>query len=112
MPIVDGVSSTEMIRSFEKKHSQDRLSSRALGNGRVPIFAVSASLVERERQKYINTGFDGWVLKPIDFKRLHTLLAGIVEDDTRKACLYHAGEWECGGWFQRRGVFVQSPSES
>lgn len=109
MPIVDGAASTEMIRSFEKKHSQNRLSSRALGNGRVPIFAVSASLVERERQKYINAGFDGWILKPIDFKRLSTLLAGIVEDDTRQACLYRAGQWERGGWFQRRALFVGNP---
>jgi len=102
MPIVDGLSSTKMIRSFEKIHADSNLSPRAAGNGRVPIFAVSASLVERERQNYINAGFDGWILKPIDFKRLNILLSGIVEDDTRNACLYQPGEWEHGGWFQRR----------
>jgi CheY-like chemotaxis protein len=101
MPIVDGLTSTKMIRSYEKSHPDCRLSPRATANGRVPIFAVSASLVERERQTYINAGFDGWILKPIDFKRLNVLLLGIVEDDTRKSCLYHPGGWEKGGWFHR-----------
>jgi CheY-like chemotaxis protein len=58
------------------------------------VFAVSASLVERDRQAYINAGFDGWILKPIYFKRLSTLLGGIVDDAARKSCLYHPGEWE------------------
>ena len=102
MPIVDGLTSTKMIRSYEKSHSQFDLSPRAAHNGRVPIFAVSASLVERERQTYINAGFDGWVLKPIDFQRLNTLLAGIVEDETRNSCLYQPGDWERGGWFGKR----------
>ncbi|KAG0651252.1 Cyanobacterial phytochrome B [Hyphodiscus hymeniophilus] len=102
MPIVDGLTSTKMIRSYEKTRSQSCLSSRAAANGRVPIFAVSASLVERERQTYINAGFDGWILKPIDFKRLNTLLAGIVEEKTRNSCLYEPGEWERGGWFSKR----------
>ncbi|EDN98653.1 hypothetical protein SS1G_13512 [Sclerotinia sclerotiorum 1980 UF-70] len=99
MPIVDGLTSTKMIRSFEKIHLD--LSPRAKLNGRVPIFAVSASLVERERQTYIDAGFDGWVLKPIDFKRLNVLLEGIVNSKVRESCLYQPGEWECGGWFHK-----------
>ncbi|PVH84203.1 putative cyanobacterial phytochrome B [Cadophora sp. DSE1049] len=102
MPIVDGLTSTKMIRSYEKCHPDSKLSTRAMSNGRVPIFAVSASLVERERQTYINAGFDGWILKPIDFKRLNTLLEGIVNDTTRNSCLYKPGEWERGGWFHKR----------
>ena len=102
MPIVDGLTSTKMIRSFEKTHAGSKLSLRASINGRVPIFAVSASLVERERQTYIDAGFDGWILKPIDFKRLTTLLSGIVNEGARKDCLYQQGEWERGGWFQPR----------
>lgn len=102
MPIVDGLTSTKMIRSYEKSHMQSSLSPRAKVNGRVPIFAVSASLVERERHTYINAGFDGWILKPIDFKRLNTLLTGIVEEETRHMCLYQPGHWERGGWFDRQ----------
>ena len=101
MPIVDGLTATKMIRSFEKSSTSRHLSKRAALNGRVPIFAVSASLVEKERQKYIDAGFDGWILKPIDFKRLSVLLCGIVETKTREDCLYQPGEWERGGWFSK-----------
>jgi len=110
MPIVDGLTSTKVIRSYEKIESRLRLSRRAAMNGRVPIIAVSASLVERERQTYINAGLDGWILKPIDFKRLNTLLAGIVDDDVRNSCLYEPGKWERGGWFSKRQPSV--PSEA
>ena len=99
MPIVDGFSSTKMIRSFEKTKSGACLSPRAINNGRIPIFAVSASLVEREREKYIESGFDGWILKPVDFKRVNLLLRGIVEEETRASCVYEPGKWEQGGWF-------------
>ncbi len=114
MPIVDGLTSTKMIRSFEKSHTNNYLSKRAALNGRVPVFAVSASLVEKERQKYIDAGFDGWILKPIDFKRLSVLLSGIVEEATRESCLYQPGGWERGGWFckQQPDVFSSSTKPS
>lgn len=99
MPIVDGLTSTKMIRSYEKSNPSSSLSTRAAINGRVPIFAVSASLVEKERQIYIDAGFDGWILKPVDFKRLSILLSGIVEESTRAEALYQPGAWEKGGWF-------------
>ena len=102
MPIVDGFSSTKMIRSYEKTHGRSCLSSRAGCNGRIPIFAVSASLVEKEHDKYVQTGFDGWILKPVDFKRVDLLLKGIVDKESRNECLYEPGKWERGGWFSRR----------
>ncbi|MCJ1337984.1 Light-sensor Protein kinase [Bachmanniomyces sp. S44760] len=102
MPIVDGLTSTKMIRSYEKSHPDEILSQRAAVNGRVPIFAVSASLVERNCQLYIDGGFDGWILKPIDFKRLAELLCGIVDEQSRKRNLYKTGNWEQGGWFAQR----------
>lgn len=99
MPIVDGLTSTKMIRSFEKSHPTQVLSTRASLNGRVPIIAVSASLEERERQHYIDAGFDGWILKPIAFGRLTEIMKGIVDADTRKRNLYQPGRWESGGLF-------------
>lgn len=99
MPIVDGFTSTRMIRSFERTHSMSCLSSRAQLNGRIPVFAVSASLVEAEREKYIENGFDGWILKPVDFKRVGLMLDGIVNEESRNSCLYEPGNWERGGWF-------------
>jgi len=102
MPIVDGFSSTKMIRSFEKTQSGASLSSRAAPNGRIPVFAVSASLEEKHKDKYIATGFDGWILKPVDFKRVDQLLKGIVDGEVRDQCLYQPGQWEQGGWFEKR----------
>ncbi|KAJ5715572.1 CheY-like superfamily [Penicillium malachiteum] len=99
MPIADGYTATQMIREFESKAGTDSLSQKAKPNSRVPIFAVSASLLESERQKYIDTGFDGWVMKPIIFTRLNELLSGIVDVDARKKATYNPGEWENGGWF-------------
>ncbi|RDA90415.1 hypothetical protein CP533_1046 [Ophiocordyceps camponoti-saundersi (nom. inval.)] len=99
MPIVDGLASTKMIRSIEGTTEHKGYSALASLNGRVPIFAVSASLVEREKQTYIDAGFDGWILKPIDFKRLNTLLQGISDGQVRSTCLYVEGQWERGGWF-------------
>lgn len=102
MPIVDGFTSTKMIRSFEKTQSTACLSPRAALNGRIPIFAVSASLTENQMEKYVDLGFDGWILKPVDFKRVDQLLKGIVDDAERNSCIYQAGKWEQGGWFRLR----------
>ncbi|KPM42852.1 hypothetical protein AK830_g3674 [Neonectria ditissima] len=104
MPIVDGLTSTKLIRATETAPEHAGHSILAASNGRIPIFAVSASLIERERQTYVDAGFDGWILKPIDFKRLSTLLAGITEEEVRNSCLYEPGEWERGGWFNSRAL--------
>ncbi|KAH6224661.1 hypothetical protein HBI53_059930 [Parastagonospora nodorum] len=98
MPIVDGLTSTKMIRSYEKTHT-DIYSRRAALCGRVPIIAVSASLIERDRQQYIDAGFDAWILKPIPFDRLNKLMGAIVDVKSREECLYKPGQWERGGWF-------------
>lgn len=105
-----------MIRSFEKSHPTKLLSTRASLNGRVPIIAVSASLVEKERQQYMDAGFDGWILKPISFGRLTEIMKGIVDKETRRENLYQPGKWESGGWFEetQKDVFAAdtAPSES
>ncbi|KAJ0109897.1 hypothetical protein J7T55_004447 [Diaporthe amygdali] len=109
MPLMDGLTSTKTIRAIEHSGEHDRLSAISSNHGRIPIFAVSASLLERERETYTTAGFDGWILKPIDFKRLETLLFGIIDDKTRNDALYVAGQWERGGWFRRR---LELPSEN
>ncbi|KAK8143649.1 Light-sensor Protein kinase [Beauveria asiatica] len=102
MPIVDGLTSTKMIRSMERESQIKGHSDVAKRNGRVPIIAVSASLVEGQRQTYIDAGFDAWILKPIDFKRLSVLMGGIHNDLARNASVYMPGQWEAGGWFAAR----------
>lgn len=99
MPIADGLESTKMIREIEASPEHAGHSEFAQANGRIPIFAVSASLEESKKDDYVNAGFDGWILKPIDFSRLSILLAGIQDQETRRSNLYSPGEWEKGGWF-------------
>lgn len=101
MPIVDGLTSTKMIRSFEKSHPSGILSEYASANGRVPVIAVSASLIEKERQVYIDGGFDGWILKPISFPRLSEIMEAIMDQQVRQENLYQPGSWERGGWFHK-----------
>lgn len=105
---MDGLTATKTIREIEHSGEHHQLSSVASNHGRIPIFAVSASLLERERQTYMTAGFDAWILKPIDFKRLETLLFGIIDDQTRNDAVYVAGEWERGGWFRKR---LELPSQ-
>ncbi|KAK5113217.1 hypothetical protein LTR62_003553 [Meristemomyces frigidus] len=106
MPIVDGLTSAKMIRSFEKTHPTHLLSTRASLNGRIPVIAVSASLVEKDRPTYISGGFDGWILKPISFPRLSEIMSGVVDKKVRQENLYATGRWEKGGWFAKAQVDV------
>lgn len=100
MPLLDGNGSTRLIRSFEETQPSLKLAEHASHLGRIPIFAISASLQEDLREDYMNIGFDGWIMKPIDFKRLDLLIKGIYDKDTQESCQYKQGEFELGGWFK------------
>ncbi|KAH8913270.1 hypothetical protein BT69DRAFT_1185865, partial [Atractiella rhizophila] len=69
-------------------------------NGRCVIFAVSASLPEKQRAELVDAGIDGWMLKPLDFKRLNVLMKGILDGKQRQKDLYTPGSWEKGGWLR------------
>ncbi|KAI1827377.1 hsp90-like protein [Xylaria intraflava] len=99
MPIVGGLASARLIREFERSDDFARLSASDRRHDHIPIFAVSASLMEKDKAVYTEAGFDGWILKPINFERLNVLLEGITSDELRARCLYEPGEWERGGWF-------------
>ncbi|KAJ4482039.1 hypothetical protein J3R30DRAFT_3699364 [Lentinula aciculospora] len=101
MPILNGFEASRRIREFENafppspEHSRLSLTM----NGRIPIFAVSASLYEQQRSKLSDAGMDGWILKPIDFKRLATILKGVTDLAQRQCDRYTSGcNWEIGGW--------------
>lgn len=103
MPILNGFEATVKIRGMERDGdipddgASERESHRL--NGRIPIFVVSASLREEQRADMKNMGLDGWVLKPINFKRLVALLSGISNLSERTKNLYRPdGDWEQGGW--------------
>lgn len=101
MPILDGYECTAAIRALEASETVEVPRSHRL-NGRIPIFAVSASLVESRREEMINLGLDGWILKPIDFKRLQVILNGVMDPAQRKLDIYRPDRsWEYGGWLRR-----------
>lgn len=110
MPLLNGYEATERVRGLEKDFAPpDRLSYRL--NGRIPTFAVSASLLEEKRQEIINFGIDGWILKPIDFKRLRLILRGITDPAQRQKDLYNEGRsWELGGWLRRAPASADAPT--
>lgn len=90
MPILDGLKATELIRANRTRKS------------RVPIFAVSASLLETKMDEYISVGFDGWVLKPVDLNNITRLLQGVYDAAARARATYTPGVWLRGGWFARQ----------
>lgn len=109
MPLLNGFEAAKAIRVLEKDVLNDptppetpvRLSKKL--NGRIPIFAVSASLFERQRDEMIADGIDGWILKPIEFKRLRDILKGILDPVQRASDLYSpTRNWESGGWLEER----------
>jgi hypothetical protein len=100
MPFVNGSQATQMIRALEEK----RMAAANNNNeyGRIPIFAVSATL-RRDRQSFkAALGFDGWLLKPVHFGRLGLLLSGAFNPDARKEGLYNEEEFDLGGWFEEK----------
>lgn len=102
MPICNGQDSCKRIRECEIKRKGEALANRPPAhvlNGRIPIFAVSATLNYNMRQEMYDIGMDGWLLKPIDFKRLRELLMGLTHLEIRDQDTWKPGHvWEKGGW--------------
>ncbi|KAK4704613.1 hypothetical protein P7C70_g1590, partial [Phenoliferia sp. Uapishka_3] len=105
MPIVNGFDCSLGIRDMEKKllfPGPDNVPRpTSLLNGRLPILAVSASLHERQKVQLTDAAIDGWLLKPVDFKRLATLMRGAVDVNQRNLDVYAPGNWEKGGWLSK-----------
>ena len=102
MPLLNGYEATERIRALEEKVENPNPRTSNLLNGRLPIFAVSASLFEEQREDMYNLGMDGWILKPIDFKRLRLILRGVTDVSQREKDVYKPGRnWELGGWLTK-----------
>lgn len=103
MPILDGFSAAERIRQIEKANPLplDTVRPSADLNNGIPIFAVSASLKESQREFMLQKGVDAWILKPIDFQRLSVLMHGVTDTHRRTQDLYRQGvDWELGGWMR------------
>ncbi|NOR44386.1 MAG: response regulator [Candidatus Delongbacteria bacterium] len=62
MPVMDGLEATRTIRGLNKSYSN------------IPIVALTASALIGDRQKFIDAGMDDYVTKPINEKRLFSIL--------------------------------------
>ena len=57
LPEMDGITATRRIKADER-------------NSHIPVLALTASAMKGEEHKLIDKGFDGYVAKPIDVKKL------------------------------------------
>ncbi len=63
MPRMDGYEATRRIRSLEDKAKAD-----------IPIYAMTANAFEEDRQKALDAGLNGHIVKPIDIANLMEVL--------------------------------------
>lgn len=75
MPVVDGLKATRMVRELEQQEQRARL----------PIIALTASVMASDRKIALQSGMDGFAVKPIDipqlFNELGRVLAGQALDE-------------------------------
>ena len=110
MPVVSGWESARLIREQEETHP---LPTRAVQScGRTPIFAVSGNLRRTDIEHSAEAGFDGFIPKPIDMKRLANCIAGALDETSRALEVYNTAHFELGGWFLQRPTEQAPPVSS
>ena len=69
MPVMDGIEATRRIRQLPGPQAA------------VPIFALTASMVASERQRYLAAGMDRCLSKPIVWAELFAALAEVARSE-------------------------------
>lgn len=72
LPEMDGITATRIIKADER-------------NRHIPVLALTASAMKGEEQKLIDKGFDGYVAKPIEVKKLLEAITGSLKAKVDKA---------------------------
>ncbi len=67
MPVLDGVAATQVIRREEKQTGMH-----------LPIIAMTANAMAGDRERYLSSGMDGYVSKPIDRSLLYNEIVTLV----------------------------------
>lgn len=111
MPIMDGYEAARTIRKMEASPDEPTDIEPVRIDGRIPIFALSASLYEADRSR-LAEHFDGWLLKPLNISRLRAILRGLMSSEARNAELYRTGHWEAGGYFRGDHQPGATPNEA
>lgn len=74
MPILDGVSATKEIIRLE----------RISGATHTPIIALTANVIPKDRESYIEAGMDAFLAKPIEHNKLEAVLSQFLDSDKAK----------------------------
>ncbi|WCD78412.1 PAS domain S-box protein [Pseudomonas sp. TUM22785] len=69
MPGMDGLEATHLIREFEQREQRPA----------VPIIALTASVLDRDRQNALDAGMNGFASKPLDVPELVAEMARLLE---------------------------------
>jgi CheY-like chemotaxis protein len=75
MPGLDGIETTQRIRSLEARH----------GRARIPILALTADALEVGQRACEDAGMDGYLTKPVDPVELDAILARLFPDAAKDA---------------------------
>ncbi len=67
MPVLDGIAATQVIRREEKQTGMH-----------LPIIAMTANAMSGDRERYLASGMDGYVSKPIDRNLLYQEIVNLV----------------------------------
>lgn len=67
LPGMDGITATRIIKAEER-------------NRYIPVLALTASVMRGEEDKIIRQGFDGYVAKPIEMKKLLEAIHSSLEE--------------------------------
>jgi len=73
MPVLDGFEATKQIREIELNNEQQQ---------HIPIIALTANAHDKDRERCINAGMDGYISKPIVKNDLYNILAQYLNPQT------------------------------
>lgn len=90
MPVMDGIDATAMIRSLFG----------AVGS--TPILALTAHVMDGDREKFINAGMDGYQSKPVDPMTLQKAIAEVIANHGKTTIDNHGS----------KGVGAKAPTQS
>lgn len=72
LPEMDGITATRIIKSNEAQKA-------------IPVLALTASAMKGDEEKLMDKGFDGYVAKPIEVKKLVEVIAGKIKEKEKEA---------------------------
>ncbi len=71
LPEMDGFTATRIIKADER-------------NKRIPVLAITASAMKGEEEKILSHGFDGYIAKPIEVKKMLELITANLASKKEK----------------------------